>query len=70
MLVIQAVEGEGSEHPFEPQPPPSIAQPTNEEPIPTVTSEPISNVPDEAVYEEWDNRVGRATTTTTSLNAA
>ncbi|GKC43459.1 hypothetical protein Tco_1061181, partial [Tanacetum coccineum] len=64
----------------EPQPPPSIAQPTNEEPIPTVvssshqktqtprqalkevtelpqTSEPISNVPDEAVYEESDDRV-------------
>ncbi|GJV39385.1 hypothetical protein Tco_1417825 [Tanacetum coccineum] len=38
MLVIQAAEGEGSGHPSEPQPPPSIAQPTNEEPIPTVVS--------------------------------
>ncbi|GJU97679.1 ribonuclease H-like domain-containing protein [Tanacetum coccineum] len=92
MLVIQAAEGEGSGHPSEPQPPPSTAQPTNEEPIPTVvssshqktqtprqalkevtelpqTSEPISNVPDEAVYEEWDDRVGRATTTSASLDA-
>ncbi|GKA75154.1 hypothetical protein Tco_0781532 [Tanacetum coccineum] len=80
MLVIQAAEGEDSGHPSEPQPLPSIAQPTNEEPIPTVvssshqktqtsrqalkevtelpqTSEPISNVPDEVVYEEWDDRV-------------
>ncbi|GJU73818.1 hypothetical protein Tco_1265223 [Tanacetum coccineum] len=32
--------------------------------------EPIPNVPDEAVNEEWDNRVGRATTTATSLDAA
>ncbi|GJX37216.1 hypothetical protein Tco_0250519 [Tanacetum coccineum] len=93
MLVIQAAEGEGSRHPSEPQPPPSTAQPRNEEPIPIVvssshqktqtprqalkevnelpqTSEPISNVPDEAVYEEWDDRVGRATTTAASLDAA
>ncbi|GJV03047.1 hypothetical protein Tco_0736279 [Tanacetum coccineum] len=34
------------------------------------TSEPISNVPDEAAYEEWDDRVGRSTTTTASLDAA
>ncbi|GJX66368.1 hypothetical protein Tco_0300711 [Tanacetum coccineum] len=33
------------------------------------TSEPIPNVPDEAVYEEWDNKVERATTTTASLDA-
>ncbi|GKA23285.1 retrovirus-related pol polyprotein from transposon TNT 1-94 [Tanacetum coccineum] len=33
------------------------------------TSEPILNVPDEAVYEEWDDRVERATTTATSLDA-
>ncbi|GJX94329.1 hypothetical protein Tco_0348915 [Tanacetum coccineum] len=93
MLVIQAAKGEGSGHPSKPQPPPSTAQPTNEEPIPTVvssshqntqtprqalkevtelpqTSKPIPNVPDEAVYEEWDDRVGRATTTPASLNAA
>ncbi|GJY34801.1 hypothetical protein Tco_0419270 [Tanacetum coccineum] len=34
------------------------------------TSEPIPNVPDKAVYEEWDNRVERATTTAASLDAA
>ncbi|GJV39119.1 hypothetical protein Tco_1417559 [Tanacetum coccineum] len=78
-LIFDVAEGEGSRHPSEPQPPHSIAQPTNEEPTPTVassshkktqtprqalkevielpqTSEPISNVPDEAVYEEWDDR--------------
>ncbi|GJV21000.1 hypothetical protein Tco_1370020 [Tanacetum coccineum] len=92
MLEIQAEEGEGLGHPSEPQPPPSTAQPTNEEPIPNVvssshqktqtprqalnkvtelpqTSEPIPNVTDEAVYEEWDDRVERATTTAASLDA-
>ncbi|GJU45462.1 hypothetical protein Tco_1202728 [Tanacetum coccineum] len=69
MIAIQAEEGEGSRHPSKPQPPSSTAQPTNEEPIPNVTSEPILNVPDEAVYEKWDDRVERATTTTTSLDA-
>ncbi|GKE40159.1 hypothetical protein Tco_1463564, partial [Tanacetum coccineum] len=92
MLAIQAEEGEGSGHPSEPQPPPSTAQPINEEPILNVvssshqktqtprqalnkvtklpqTSEPIPNVPDETVYEEWDDRVERATTTATSLDA-
>ncbi|GKD83581.1 hypothetical protein Tco_1350420, partial [Tanacetum coccineum] len=34
------------------------------------TSEPIPNVLDKAVYEDWDNRVERATTTTASLDAA
>ncbi|GKD15694.1 hypothetical protein Tco_1200101 [Tanacetum coccineum] len=85
MLVIQAAEGEGSGHPSEPQPPLSTAQPTNEEPIPTVvssshqktqtprqalkevtelpqTSEPIPNLPYEAVYEEWDDIVERVVT--------
>ncbi|GJX78421.1 putative ribonuclease H-like domain-containing protein [Tanacetum coccineum] len=38
MLAIQVYEGEGSGHPSEPQPPPSTAQPTNEEPIPNVVS--------------------------------
>ncbi|GJZ90512.1 hypothetical protein Tco_0662439 [Tanacetum coccineum] len=33
------------------------------------TSEPIPNVPDEAVYEEWDDRVERVTTTAASLDA-
>ncbi|GJW62639.1 hypothetical protein Tco_0111974 [Tanacetum coccineum] len=69
MLAIQAEEGEGSGHPSEPQPPSSTAQPTHEEAIPNVTSEPIPNVPDEAVYEEWDGRVEKATTTSSSLEA-
>ncbi|GJS42647.1 hypothetical protein Tco_0567690 [Tanacetum coccineum] len=68
MLVIQEEEGEGSGHPYKPQPPPSNAQPTYEEPI-LNTSEPIPNVPDEAVYEEWDDKVERATTTAASLDA-
>ncbi|GJW18517.1 hypothetical protein Tco_0025953 [Tanacetum coccineum] len=38
MLAIQAEEGEGSGHPSEPQPPPSTAQPTHEEPIPNIES--------------------------------
>ncbi|GJX68588.1 ribonuclease H-like domain-containing protein [Tanacetum coccineum] len=46
MIAIQAEEGEGLGHPSKPQPPPQ-------------TSEPIPNVPDEAVYEEWDDRVER-----------
>ncbi|GJY42547.1 hypothetical protein Tco_0429817 [Tanacetum coccineum] len=33
------------------------------------TSVPIPNVPDEAVYKEWDDRVERATTTAASLDA-
>ncbi|GKD66168.1 hypothetical protein Tco_1308276 [Tanacetum coccineum] len=33
------------------------------------TSEPIPNVSDEAVYDKWDDKVERATTTTTSLDA-
>ncbi|GKC03276.1 hypothetical protein Tco_0994886 [Tanacetum coccineum] len=38
MLAIQAEKGEGSGHPSKPQPPPSTAQPTHEEPIPNVVS--------------------------------
>ncbi|GKE07656.1 hypothetical protein Tco_1399674 [Tanacetum coccineum] len=89
---IDAEEGEGLGHPFEPQPPPSTAQPIHEEPILYVvssshqktqtprqalnqvtelpqTSEPIPNVANEAVYEEWDDIVERATTTVSSLDA-
>ncbi|GJY51291.1 hypothetical protein Tco_0442138 [Tanacetum coccineum] len=33
------------------------------------TSEPIPNVPDEAVYEEWDDKSERAITTAASLDA-
>ncbi|GKB54934.1 hypothetical protein Tco_0905687 [Tanacetum coccineum] len=66
----KAEEGEGSGYPSKPQPPPSTAQPIHEEPIPNITSKPIPNVPDEAVFEEWDDRVERATTTAASLDAA
>ncbi|GJY47219.1 hypothetical protein Tco_0436282 [Tanacetum coccineum] len=38
MLAIQAEDGEGSGNPSEPQPPPSTAQPTHEEPIPIIES--------------------------------
>ncbi|GJZ57673.1 hypothetical protein Tco_0613167 [Tanacetum coccineum] len=37
-LADAEAEGEGSRHHSKPQPPPSIAQPINEEPIPTVVS--------------------------------
>ncbi|GJZ57176.1 hypothetical protein Tco_0612670 [Tanacetum coccineum] len=79
MLAIQAEEGEGSGHPSEPQPPPSTAQLTNEDPIPKIespshqktqtprqalhkvielpqTSEPIPNIANEVVYEDWDDK--------------
>ncbi|GJW92691.1 hypothetical protein Tco_0170244 [Tanacetum coccineum] len=69
-LTFQKEEGKGLGHPSEPQPPPSIAQPIHEEPILNITSEPIPNVPYEAVYEEWDDRVERATTTAASVDAA
>ncbi|GJS43533.1 hypothetical protein Tco_0568576 [Tanacetum coccineum] len=63
----KAKEGEGSKHPSEPQPPPSTAQHTNEEPILSV---PIPNVPDEAVYEVVDGQeLERATNIATSLDA-
>ncbi|GJR54444.1 putative ribonuclease H-like domain-containing protein [Tanacetum coccineum] len=38
MLALQAEEGEGSGNPSKPQPPPSTAQPTHEEPIPNIES--------------------------------
>ncbi|GJS80501.1 hypothetical protein Tco_0730382 [Tanacetum coccineum] len=38
MLALQAEEGGGSRNPSEPQPPPSTAQPTHEEPIPNIES--------------------------------
>ncbi|GJY26645.1 putative ribonuclease H-like domain-containing protein [Tanacetum coccineum] len=72
MLAPSVVEGEGSGHPSEPQPPPSTAQPTNEEQIPNVlpqTSVLIPNVADEAVFKEWDDNVERAATTDASLDA-
>nr|GEY00878.1 hypothetical protein [Tanacetum cinerariifolium] len=60
--------GEGLEHPFEPQPPPSTAQPTNEEPIPNVvsSSQPKAQTPRKALIK--DDRVERAATTAASLD--
>ncbi|GJT97140.1 putative ribonuclease H-like domain-containing protein [Tanacetum coccineum] len=56
MLVPQVVEGEGSGQPFEPQPPSS-------------TAPPYQKVGDEVVYTREDERVVRAATTASSLEA-
>ncbi|GKA10934.1 hypothetical protein Tco_0690367 [Tanacetum coccineum] len=45
-------------------------QPLNQDTELPQTSVHIPNVPDESVYEEWDDRVERATTTAASLDAA
>nr|GEU69939.1 hypothetical protein [Tanacetum cinerariifolium] len=58
MLVPQVVEAEGSGQPSEPQPPSLTAPPSHEE-----------QVGDEAVYTGEDDRVVRAATTATSLEA-
>ncbi|GKC39702.1 putative ribonuclease H-like domain-containing protein, partial [Tanacetum coccineum] len=63
MLAIQAVEGEGSGQPSEPQPTPSSALPSHE------SGSPPKKVSDEAVHKELGDRVERATTTATSLDA-
>ncbi|GJS89283.1 hypothetical protein Tco_0771919 [Tanacetum coccineum] len=67
MLAIQAEEGEGSGHPSEPQPPPSTAQPTHEEPIPNVvsSSHQKTQTPRQALNQVEE----RATTTAASLDA-
>ncbi|GJU62493.1 hypothetical protein Tco_1244328 [Tanacetum coccineum] len=68
MIAIQAEEGEGSGHPSKTQPPPSTAQPTNEEPIPNVvsSSHQKTQTPRQALNQ--DDRVERATTTAASLD--
>ncbi|GKE94665.1 hypothetical protein Tco_1579520 [Tanacetum coccineum] len=63
MLAIQAVEGEGSGQPSEPQPTPSPAPPSHE------SSGPPKKVGDEVIYTGEDNRVVRAATTATRLEA-
>ncbi|GJU91862.1 reverse transcriptase domain-containing protein [Tanacetum coccineum] len=63
MLSIQAVEGEGSGQPSEPQPTPSPAPPSHK------SGSPPKKVGDEVVYTGEDDRVDRATTTATSLDA-
>ncbi|GJZ37618.1 hypothetical protein Tco_0583809 [Tanacetum coccineum] len=65
MLAIQAVEGEGSGQPSEPQPTPSLAPSSHEE----QSGGPPEKVGDEAVHKELGDRVERAATTTAGLNA-
>ncbi|GKC71346.1 hypothetical protein Tco_1117229, partial [Tanacetum coccineum] len=72
MLIIQAAEGEepiptviSSSHQKTQTPRQALKEVTE---FPQ-TSEPIPSVPYEVVYEEWDDRVGRATTTAASLDA-
>ncbi|GJR47507.1 hypothetical protein Tco_1315610 [Tanacetum coccineum] len=67
MLAPLVVESEGSGQPYEPQPAPSTAQLRIKEQI--LTSVPIANVADEAVFKKRDDRVVRATTTAASLDA-
>ncbi|GJW92003.1 hypothetical protein Tco_0169556 [Tanacetum coccineum] len=66
MLASQAMEGEGSRQPTEPQHTPTIASPSHVEPIPIWT---YTLVADETVYEERGDSVERAATTAASLDA-
>nr|GEW72384.1 cysteine-rich RLK (receptor-like protein kinase) 8 [Tanacetum cinerariifolium] len=91
-LVPQVVEGEGSGQPSGPQPPSLTAQPSHEEQVTTVASQPQKThtprqakrsrdtkipqssgppkkVGNEVVYTGEDDRVVRAATTATSLEA-
>ncbi|GJW54881.1 hypothetical protein Tco_0098966 [Tanacetum coccineum] len=65
MLVPQVVEGEGSEPPTEPKPPSLTAPPSHEE----QSSGPPKKVGDDAVHTGEDDKVVRAATTATSLEA-
>ncbi|GKD57029.1 hypothetical protein Tco_1290416, partial [Tanacetum coccineum] len=69
MLALQAEESEGSGNPSEPQPPPSTAQLTHEEPIPNIKSSlpQKTQSPRQALNKDTD--VERAATTATSLEA-
>ncbi|GJU48543.1 hypothetical protein Tco_1218098 [Tanacetum coccineum] len=60
-FTITEASGEGSGHPSKPQPPPSTAQPINEE--------PILNVVSSSHQKTQTPRVERATTTAASLDA-
>ncbi|GJX21807.1 hypothetical protein Tco_0226252 [Tanacetum coccineum] len=68
MLETQAVEGEGSGQPTEPQHTPTTASPSHIEPIPT-SSRPTTLVADETVHEERGDSVKRVATTAASLDA-
>ncbi|GJR39672.1 putative ribonuclease H-like domain-containing protein [Tanacetum coccineum] len=84
-MMVQAQEemGEGSANPTDPHHTPTIIQPSTSQPqkkqkprkpkrkdteVPQ-PSGPTDNVADEAVYEEMDDSLERAATTTTSLDA-
>ncbi|GJY21317.1 hypothetical protein Tco_0393883 [Tanacetum coccineum] len=68
LIQSQAVEGEGSGQPTEPQHTPTTALPSHVEPIP-ISSRPTTLVADETVHEERGDSVERAATTATSLDA-
>ncbi|GKA35442.1 hypothetical protein Tco_0721933 [Tanacetum coccineum] len=69
LIQSQAVEGEGSGQPTEPQHTPTTALPHSEEPILFADSGPTTLVADETVHEERGDSVERAATTATSLDA-
>ncbi|GKB19009.1 hypothetical protein Tco_0852932 [Tanacetum coccineum] len=68
LIKSQAVEGEGSGQPTEPQHTPTTASPSHVEPIP-ISSGPTNLVADENVHEERGDSVERVATTATSLDA-
>ncbi|GJV36246.1 hypothetical protein Tco_1408723 [Tanacetum coccineum] len=68
LIQSQAVEGEGSGHPIEPQHTPTTASPSHVEPIP-ISSGPTTLVADETIHEERGDSVEMVATTVTSLDA-
>ncbi|GJW09868.1 putative ribonuclease H-like domain-containing protein [Tanacetum coccineum] len=68
LIQQQAVEGEGSGQPFEPQHTPTTASPSHESQIP-ISSGPTIPVADETVHKERGNKVERAATSASSLRA-
>nr|GEY58782.1 xylulose kinase-1 [Tanacetum cinerariifolium] len=69
ILVPQLVDGEGSRQPCEPQPPSSTAPPSYEEQVTTVASQHQNTHTPRRTKRGEDDRVVRAATTTTSLEA-
>ncbi|GJR24045.1 hypothetical protein Tco_0972572 [Tanacetum coccineum] len=71
LIQLQAVEGEGSGQPIEPQYTPTTASPSNIEPIPIIasSSHPKKTHKYETVHEERGDSVERAATTAASLDA-
>ncbi|GKC65090.1 hypothetical protein Tco_1097688 [Tanacetum coccineum] len=68
LIQSQALEGEGSGQPTEPQHTPTTASPSHVELI-HISSGPTTLVADETVHEERGDSVERAATTATSLDA-